>query len=507
MVLTLSSAVKAHEPAVPIEPRTLQRFFESSPALLATLGFDGRFKAVNAAWVSALGYPIATVLAKPYIELVHPDDRAAASIALDKLMRGGTVTHFVNRCLAKDATYRMIDWNCAVDLEDELMYCVGADITDLGLTQDAIAEKADLLDLAHDAIVMVGSDDMKIRFWNQGAATLYGYRADEAMGWRSSELLLAELPEPIEQILASVRDKGRWEGQIRHRTKLGAEVIVESRWALRRDISGRPDAILEINRDITARIQAQDALLAANTRLERRVDERTQQLLAINRDLEAFSHTVAHDLRAPMRAINSFADILLSEDHSGLDAEARDALSEIQSNAARGAKLIDELLELSRIGRHLLQPVVIDMTVLAQRAAKVLAPEFVGRDIKLDIKPMPASHGDSPMLEMVFINLISNAIKFSAGKAPAVIEVGAEVRPDGTVYYVKDNGAGFDMKYADKLFGVFQRLHSRAEFDGNGVGLASVQRILQRHRGRIWALAELGKGATLYFTVGERTNA
>ncbi len=507
MVVTPTSDFKAQEPVVAIAPRTLQRFFENTPALLATLGFDGRFKAVNAAWVRALGYPIATLLAKPYIELVHSDDRTAASIALDKLMRGGTVTHFVNRCLAKDATYRMIDWNCAVDLEDELMYCVGADITDLGLTQDAIAEKADLLDLAHDAIVMIGSDDMKIRFWNQGAVTLYGYRADEAIGWRSSELLLAELPEPLEQILASVRDKGRWEGQMRHRTKLGAEVIVESRWALRRDISGRPDAILEINRDITARIQAQDALLAANTRLERRVDERTQQLLAINRDLEAFSHTVAHDLRAPMRAINSFTDILLQEDHQGLDADARDALGEIQANAVRGAKLIDELLELSRIGRHLLQPVAVDMTALAHRAAKVLAPDFVGREVVLTINPMPASNGDAPMLETVFINLLSNALKFTAGRTPGVIEVGSEARPDGIAYYVKDNGAGFDMKYADKLFGVFQRLHSRAEFEGNGVGLASVQRILQRHGGRIWPLAELGKGATFYFTVGGTKNA
>jgi PAS domain S-box-containing protein len=484
----------------------MQRFFELTPALFATIGFDGYFKSINPAWGKVLGYSVGELRARPYIEFIHPDDRSATLAVAYKLAEGQTVTHFVNRYLAKDGSSRHIDWYAGSDVENQLMYCMANDITEVTAAQNALSEKAELLDLAHDAIIVVGADDMKIRYWNSGAEVLYGYRADEAMGWKSTELLLAELPIPLSEILETVRKQGRWEGEIRHRTKVGAEVVMESRWALRRDAAGQADAILEINRDATARSQAQDALRQANARLERRVEERTQQLLTINKELEAFSHTVAHDLRAPMRAINAFVDILLQEHPEELDEDARDALHEIQTNSARMAKLIDELLELAQLGRHQLQLAHVDMTALAQRAARVLAPELAGREIDIQIKPLPPAEGDGPLLEQVFTNLLSNAIKFTRGRQPAHIEMGASDEAGGPVYYVKDNGVGFDMRYSDKLFGVFQRLHSRDEFEGNGVGLASVQRIVQRHGGRVWAQSELGVGTTFFFTLGGQSN-
>jgi len=228
--------------------------------------------------------------------------------------------------------------------------------------------------------------------------------------------------------------------------------------------------------------------------LEQRVAERTAEL-------EAFSYSVSHDLRSPLRAIDGFSRIL-QEDHAGmLDAECNRLLSIIRSNTQNMAQLIDDLLAFSRIGRKELQRTEVDMTELAKTVWEELKAATPGRKLHVKIMPLPVAHGDRAMLRQVFVNLLANAIKFTRPRETAMIEVGAGVEGNQNVYYVKDNGVGFDMQYVHKLFGVFQRLHGAEEFEGTGVGLAIVQRIIQRHGGRVWAEGKAGEGAAIYFTL------
>jgi signal transduction histidine kinase len=238
-----------------------------------------------------------------------------------------------------------------------------------------------------------------------------------------------------------------------------------------------------------------------NIDLERRVAERTDELEAANKELESFSYSVSHDLRTPLRAIDGYSLILL-EDYAGkLDVEGMRLLNVVRDNTSRMSQLIDDILNFSRTGRLELTFAEIDMEKLAHRVFEELQPGVVGANLQVEIEPIPPLKGDSAMMHQVFVNLLSNAIKFSSAKEVARIKVGASTGGGETIYYVKDNGAGFDMQYANKLFGVFQRLHGVTEFDGTGIGLAIVKRIITRHGGRVWAEGEVGKGATFYFSI------
>jgi light-regulated signal transduction histidine kinase (bacteriophytochrome) len=239
--------------------------------------------------------------------------------------------------------------------------------------------------------------------------------------------------------------------------------------------------------------------------LEEQVAQRTQALEATNAELESFSYSVSHDLRAPLRAIDGFARILLEDHRAKLDPEAQRLLGVIDQNTRRMGQLIDDLLAFSRLGRKEIMTRRVDMEELTRTVVDEIrrAEAEQGRNGSLDIQigSLPAVPGDRALLRQVVSNLVQNAVKFTRGRSSARIEVGS--RPDGTetVYYVKDNGAGFDPRYADKLFGVFQRLHSTEQFDGTGVGLAIVKRIVQRHGGRVWAEGQPDQGATFYFTL------
>ena len=228
--------------------------------------------------------------------------------------------------------------------------------------------------------------------------------------------------------------------------------------------------------------------------LERRVAERTAEL-------EAFSYSVSHDLRTPLLTIDGFSRMLLDDYADRLDAEGQRLLKTICSNSQNMGRLIDDLLAFSRIGRQEMRPAEIKMSELAAAVCAELTATAPGRKLQFDLQPLPPARGDQSMIRQVFVNLLSNAIKFTGPKEVAVIEVGAAEEENHNVYYVKDNGVGFEMKYADKLFGVFERLHSDDEFAGTGVGLAFVQRILHRHGGRVWAEGKVGEGATVYFTL------
>jgi signal transduction histidine kinase len=235
--------------------------------------------------------------------------------------------------------------------------------------------------------------------------------------------------------------------------------------------------------------------------LEQRVADRTAQLEAANNELEAFSYSVSHDLRAPLRAIDGYDRILLEDYADRLDDEGRRVLGVISSETHRMGQLVDDLLAFSRMGRQKQEISEIDMTALAQEVFVEHAALAPKRTLQLKLEPLSPARGDRAMLRVVLVNLLSNAIKFTQSRNPAVIEVGSRREDGQTVYYVKDNGVGFDMRYASKLFGVFQRLHSAEDFEGTGVGLALVQRIVHRHGGRVWFEAKVNEGAILFFSL------
>lgn len=261
------------------------------------------------------------------------------------------------------------------------------------------------------------------------------------------------------------------------------------------------DKIAELNDEIDKRNRAEEALQKAHDELEIQVRNRTAELQAINRELEAFSYSVSHDLRAPLRAIDGFSQILLEDYPDALDEQGKHYLERVRAGSENMGQLIDDLLSLSRIGRRTITKKTINLETIAEKTYKSLEDESKDRKVNFIVQQCPQVLVDPNLMQIVFVNLLSNALKFTRCRETAEIKVGFETKEKQTVFFVKDNGVGFDMKYADKVFTPFQRLHRREDYEGTGVGLSIVQRIIHRHGGRIWVESELGSGTTFYFTV------
>jgi PAS domain S-box-containing protein len=354
-----------------------------------------------------------------------------------------------------------------------------------------------LFDYAPDGIVIADQKSYYLDA-NPSICRMLGYTREEFIGLHASDIVApAELPH-IGSALSVLNEKIDYQREWQFRRKDGsvfsAEVIATQ----------MPDGnLMAMIRDITERKQAEEKVHRLNAELEQRVIQRTAQLETANKELESFSYSVSHDLRAPLRAVNGFAGIVMNEFSAQFPAEAQKYLERIRIGGQRMGELIDDLLAFSRLGRQAMQLQAVDSARLVQDVLDESASEREGRQIELRVGNLPVFNGDPALLKQVWVNLVSNAIKYSRGREPAVIEIGCEQTNGESVFFVRDNGTGFDMQYVHKLFGVFQRLHRADEFEGTGVGLAIVQRIVHRHGGRIWAEAGLGSGATFYFTIPE----
>jgi PAS domain S-box-containing protein len=356
-------------------------------------------------------------------------------------------------------------------------------------------QQASLLNLTHDTII-VRDMSFVVTYWNRGAQELYGWTAQQAVGKRSDELLRTVFATPIDDIRAELLRTGRWEGELQRRKADGSEVVVASRWSLQLDVQGQ--AVMETGNDITEHKRREEEIRALNQQLARRSTE----LEATNRELEAFAYSVSHDLRAPLRHMSGYAELLQKKASSALEEKGNRYLTMILESAKRMGDLIDDLLAFSRIGRVETQMTLVNLDQLLKEVLSELRQDTKGRDIEWGIEKLPVCHADRSMIRIVLVNLLSNAVKFTRRQPHAKIDIGcADGNKDEIVLFVRDNGAGFDMKYVNKLFGVFQRLHHADAFEGTGIGLATVQRIVHRHGGKVWADGLVDGGASFYFSV------
>jgi PAS domain S-box-containing protein len=335
---------------------------------------------------------------------------------------------------------------------------------------------------------------------NNAAVERYGYSREEFLRMRAPDLRVSEDLVAKGRPMASAQNAANGALERRHRKKDGTLMDVElKRHEL--ELDGRPGEMV-VSTDITERKRTEAEILRLNEELERRVQARTAQLEAMNKELEAFSYSVSHDLRAPLRSIRGFSEVLLERYSSQLDARGQEFLRRACQSSQQMDRLIEDLLKLSRVGRSEMQQKRVDLSQMARSIAAELQKAEPERAVEFIIAPGLEASGDERLLRVALENLLRNAWKFTSKQKEARIEFGFTSEPE-PAFFVRDNGAGFDMAYAGRLFGVFQRLHTAGEFPGTGVGLATVQRILNRHGGRVWGNAKVEGGATFYFALPE----
>jgi PAS domain S-box-containing protein len=346
--------------------------------------------------------------------------------------------------------------------------------------------------------------DMTHIFVNEAYCRYFGLSCEEIVGRKFFPNIPPEDQQKVQEHFQSLTPENPF-ATIEHRIVMPDGDIRWQQWNDRAifDADNRLVEYQSVGRDITPRVQAEEELKKLYSELELRVAARTSELEMANRELESFSYSVSHDLRAPLRAIDGYSRILLEEHPERLTADDRRYLELVRKSAQQMALLIDALLNFSRMGRVDLNRISLSPSTVAHEALEELVAEMKERQVDVTIEDLPSCNADPSLLRRVYYNLLSNALKFTRQKDHAVIHVGSHKDGDRTVYYVRDNGVGFDMKYVDKLFKVFQRLHSSREYEGTGVGLAIVQRIIQRHGGEIWVESEPGKGTTFFFTLDE----
>jgi PAS domain S-box-containing protein len=515
----------------------LTDFFEHGAVGMHWVGPEGHILRANQAELTLLGYSREEYVGQP-IANFHVDQEVIEDI-LRRLSANETLHNYEARLRCKDGSIKHVLIDSNVFWEDGQFIntrCFTRDVSaakrreeedrqrEEALRQSTRLKQA-ILDSANYTIISTDPQGIILTF-NAAAQRWLGYSAEEVVGKvtpaiihdldeivQRAEILSRELGTQIEPgfevFVAKARQGIADENEWTYIRKDGSRFPVLLSITALHDEQGELTGFLGIGSDITLekrleaeRKQAEEEIRTLNAELEERVAKRTMQLEAANKELEAFSYSVSHDLRAPLRSIDGFSQFLIEDYHEQLDDKGKDYLQRIRAAAQRMAQLIDDLLNLSRVTRSDMRRERVDLSALAETITSELQQAHPDQAVKCIIAPGLIADGDAHLLRIVLVNLFSNAWKFTSRHPRAHIEFGSIRQPDGRLaYFIRDDGAGFDMAYADKLFGAFQRLHGMTEFPGTGIGLATVQRIIHRHGGRVWAEAAPGKGATFYFTL------
>lgn len=482
-----------------------QQLIERAPNGMVMVDREGKIVLVNAQVENSFGYSRDELLAQPIEMLVPQRFHGQHAAYRDDFISCPTARPMgVGRDLfgrRKDGSEFPVEIGLNPFETDQGLMVVGTivDITERQQAETALRTSEGryrtLFECAADGIVIADQEGYYLDA-NASICAMLGYARDEMIGLHSSDIVCPTEAQHIEVALGLIKAKSEYYREWRFRRRNGevfsAEVIATL----------MPDGnLLGVIRDVTARKQAEEEVRDLNENLERVVTDRTAQLRAVNRELEAFSYSVSHDLRAPLRHINGFSQALLEDYADKLDETGKSYLQEVRAASQEMAQLIDDVLQLARVTRSEMHTEVVNLSELAHSVLAGLLNRDPGRTVVVDIDEVLTTRGDKRLLRIMLVNLLGNAWKFTARKDEAKIRFGQVQKEDELVYFVSDNGAGFDMAYVDKLFGAFQRLHTAAEFEGTGIGLATIQRIVHRHGGRVWAEGAVNQGAKFYFTL------
>jgi PAS domain S-box-containing protein len=470
-----------------------ERLFTSSPDLMCVLNAELRFELVNPVWTH-LGHQVNDLLNQSFAGFLHPSDREHACRLLEAPPQGSPTGSFSARFRTKGGSYRTLAWSMA--FADHRWFLVARDETkrttheqaeDLNRFLDTIIEN-----IPHMIFVKDAERLAFVRF-NRAGEDLIGVKRQDLLGKTDYDLFPA-------REAAFFQEKDRETLKDRVLLEIPEEPIATprgQRWLHTKkvpilDEHGNPKFLLGISEDISDLKQAREQLARSQ-----------EEAQALNRELEAFSYSVAHDLRAPLRSMDGFSQAILDDYSDKLDDEGRKYLGYIRESAQHMAQLIDDILTLSRVSRSNVAIQKVDLSLLARRSLDRLQKSAPERSADITISEGLLADADPRLVGVLLDNLLGNAWKFTKNRPLTQVEVGQLQGEGQRTFFVRDNGAGFDMSYADKLFGPFQRLHSSREFEGTGIGLATVQRIINKHAGTIWAQSAVDQGATFFFTLAK----
>jgi len=495
----------------------LAAIVESSDDAIIGKTLDGKITSWNHGAEVMFGYTMEEVIGQSVTILLPADRLDEEKMILERLRRGDRVHHFETLRQRKDG--KLIEISLSISpIHDETGKVIGAskiarDITERKRGDDklkaSLKEVEDLkAALDEHAIVAITDQQGKIAYVNEKFCAISQYSREELLGQDHRIINSGHHPkEFIREIWTTIAQGRVWHGEIKNRAKDGTFYWVDTTIVPFLNEHGKPRQYVAIRADITARKKIETEILELNSSLEHRVKERTLQLEAANKELEAFSYSVSHDLRAPLRAVDGFSQAVEEDYGTLLPEEGRRYLKTIRGGAQRMGALIDDLLAFSRLSRQPLNMQPVNSESLVRNILGDLQSQQPDRQVQIRLGDLPSCQGDPALLKQVWVNLLSNAFKYTHKRKEAVIEIGCQREQNSEIYFVRDNGTGFDMQYAHKLFGVFQRLHRAEDYEGTGVGLAIVQRIVHRHGGRVWAKGGLDRGATFYFTLNEATQS
>ncbi len=479
---------------------------EASLDPLVTISRDGKITDVNAATEAATGVPRDHLIGTDFCDYFTEPEKARHGY--QEVFERGLVRDYPLAIRHVSGEVTDVLYNATVFRDEageiEGVFAAARDVTERKRAEEALrlanAYNRSLLEVSLDPLVTIGPDG-RITDVNAATEAATGRSRAELIGTDFSDYFTE--PEKARAGYQQVFREGSVHDYALELRHAGGQIMsVLYNASVYRDERGRVIGVFAAARDITERKRAEEEIRKLNQELEGRVIERTAQLEASNKELEAFAYSVSHDLRAPLRSIDGFSQILLNEYAAQLPGEARRYQHLVRNSCQQMGRLIDDLLTFSRLSRQPVHKSAVSTADLVEQCLKDLAAEQEGRRLKIEVGALPDCKADPVLLKQAWLNLLSNALKFTRQRKPAEISIGCVEIESEPVYFVKDNGVGFDMRYAHKLFGVFQRLHRAEDYEGTGVGLAIVQRMIHRHGGRVWAEAAVNHGAAFYFTLG-----